>query len=86
MMIGYGGQVGTIVCIGKALGEGNAKKAKKYVQLAVLMNIVVGVLVGVAVFTLKKQFAHLFTSNEEIINYSLDAFNYLAIFLFIQCV
>ena len=76
----------TIVCIGKALGEGSANRAKKYVQLAVLMNTGVGIVVGVLVFTLKKQLARLFTSNESVIDYSLSAFNYLAIFLLIQSI
>ena len=63
MMIPYGGQVGTIACVGKAMGEGKAKKAKTYIKIGLVLMFFVDLALGILIFTLKNYLVLIFTSN-----------------------
>jgi len=56
-------QFGTLACIGKAMGEGNADKGRSYLKMAVATALVFNLLVAFVVQTFKGPLAYLFTSN-----------------------
>jgi multidrug resistance protein, MATE family len=51
-----------------------------------MINLVAGVILLVTIYFGKHILARLFTSNEDVIEYSISAFNFMAIFLLIQSV
>lgn len=78
MMIPFGGQVGTIVNVGKAMGEMNSKKARTMIKIAVLFMLVVDAMLAFAIIIWKDFIAHIFTSNPAIVAYLDECFNAVA--------
>lgn len=66
LMVPFGGQVGTVSCVGKSMGEGNAKKARTFIKIASVFMLIVDFLVAFAVILNKDRFIHLFTSNQNV--------------------
>lgn len=67
MMVPFGGQVGTIVCVGKSMGEGNSKKARTFIKIAALFMLIVDMILAFIIIIWKDSIAHVFTSNPGVV-------------------
>ncbi len=61
IMIPLGAQVATIVCIGKAMGEGDAYKAKRFFSLTIIYSLMLDATVGLLVIFFRDGIARIFT-------------------------
>jgi MATE family multidrug resistance protein len=84
MMIPWGGQVGTIVCVGKAMGEGNSVKARTLLKVATLFMFLIDSLMCVLIIINTDALALFFTSNEEVLKHLHPTFLVMAIQLLFQ--
>ena len=67
-MVPFGGQVGTIACVGKSMGEGNPKKARIYLKIATILMLIVDFLCAFILVVEKEWFVKLFTSSPVLID------------------
>ena len=67
MMVPFGGQVGTIVCVGKSMGEGNSKLARTYIKIAAVFMLIVDMILAFGIIIWKDNVAHIFTSNPAVV-------------------
>lgn len=63
MMIPYGGQVGTIACVGKAMGENNPKKARTLIKIAVVVMLVIDFMLCLMMIFYGDPISKIFTSS-----------------------
>ena len=66
-MLPLGIQLGCISCVGKAMGEGNDKKAKIYLKLAVIGSLVIDFIIAFVISIFKNTIALLFTKNDPMV-------------------
>lgn len=81
LMIPFGGQVGATVCTGKAMGEGNSKKARTFIKIASVFMLVVDFISAFVIVVYKDWLLKLFTSSEILLNYVGSTINTMAILL-----
>ena len=67
MMLSLGCQQGAMACVGKAMGEGNAKKAKIYLKLAVIGALIINLFVAFIISIFKAPISRIFTHNAAIV-------------------
>lgn len=67
--IPFGGQTGTLVCIGKAMGQARPKAARIYLKMSVVVMLVFNTVAALILVNFKLQIAALFTSNQAILAY-----------------
>ena len=81
MMLSLGMQQGAIACVGKAMGEGNAKKGKIYLKLATMGSVIINLLLAFAVSIFKGPLAKLFTTSVPIVSQIQDILNLVSVVL-----
>ena len=63
MMVPFGGQMGTIACVGRAMGEGKSKEARIYIKMAVVIILVADFGMALLLIIWKDLIAQAFTTN-----------------------
>lgn len=63
------------------MGEGNSKKGRMYIKIASVFMLVVDFCVAFGIIIYKENFAHLFTTNNNVIQLLKPVFDTMAILL-----
>ncbi|TNV80526.1 hypothetical protein FGO68_gene15533 [Halteria grandinella] len=79
LQLPYGGEMGTVVCVGAALGEANAPKAISLLKIATILFFGLDSLLALVIICFKESIAHVFTSNPSIVYYLDDCFTAVAL-------
>ena len=80
-MVPYGGQVGTIACVGKSMGEGNSKNARIYIKVATVIMLVVDFFLAFFLVIYKDIISSLFTDNKVVQSQLATCFEQMALLL-----
>jgi MATE family multidrug resistance protein len=81
LMIPFGGQVGSTVCVGKAMGEGDSKKARTFIKIASVFMLIVDFFSAFVIVIYKDWILRLFTSSEILLKYVSSTVETMAILL-----
>lgn len=84
MMVPWGGQVGTLVCVGKAMGEGNSVKAITLLKVATAFMFVVDSIMCALIIINTDSLALFFTSNQAVLTHLHPTFMVMALQLLFQ--
>jgi Na+-driven multidrug efflux pump len=80
-MIPFGGQVGSTVCVGKAMGEGDSKKARIFIKIASVFMLVVDFISAFIIVVYKDWILRLFTSSEILLKFVSSTVDTMAVLL-----
>lgn len=72
-----------MACVGKAMGEGNSKKARIYLKLAVIGALIINFVVAFMISIFKDSIALIFTKNELIVKQIREVLIIMAVVLII---
>ena len=81
LMIPFGGQVGTIACVGKSMGECNPKMARIYIKIATVFMLIVDFIVAMILVVYKDSFSHIFTNNPPVLEHLVSTITTIGILL-----
>ena len=83
-MIPFGAQISGAVFIGKSMGEGNARKARKYTYLITFYTFLALILGGALLVYFSRTIGMIFTNQEELIEMVSYNYQFIAVFLVIH--
>ncbi|CDW80289.1 na+-driven multidrug efflux pump [Stylonychia lemnae] len=79
MMLSLGCQQGALACVGKAMGEGNNKKARIYLKITVIGSIIMNFIVAFVITIFKDPISTIFTKNKLIVEQISDSMTLMAV-------
>eukprot|EP00347_Sterkiella_histriomuscorum_P017802 403347935 len=79
MMLSLGLQQGAMACVGKAMGEGNSKKARIYLKMAVSGSIFMNLIIAFVTSIFRTGISRLFTTNPALVAQIFDVVNIMSL-------
>lgn len=83
-MFSFGSGIAASVCVGKAIGEGNADKAIKYAKLITLMSFIMMTIISLILYSTREYVIILFTNSDVLKDVLNIAYKLLSITLILH--